>query len=149
MKKTILTFLFLVICVSLLACNSVSITEEMDEEFDAIDETSAVFDTGEKELNADSILDYIEFDIKLENVVGWYTQSEDGTTSSGFERCDVNLNVFAKKPVEFDDVKKVFTFVSFGKEITVSYPDFEIKEDTENWHKLSTISTPINIKHNN
>jgi hypothetical protein len=87
-------------------------------------------------LTPENVFDYLEFDIKLENVqrykhdyaIGYIPP--EGEEAEGFVKCDINLNVFAKKPVSFDDVIIAFDLVPTRDEyVAVADRELQLKYD--------------------
>ena len=128
MKKILLIFLTLVICLGVVSCNNSDNTKKDDT--NNLEGTPAASDTNEIELNAENIYNYIAFDIKLENIARWSSMSMNGERASGFGKCDIVLDVFAKKPVSFDDVKITFDLVPDREEYTtIAEKELQLKYD--------------------
>ena len=113
MKKVLSLILAIIMCLSLCACA----TEGSKDDADNTKKTETTTAAGETKLTAENIFDYLAFEIKLDNVQRFqreyssdYTPPANAATS-GFERGDINLNIFAKKPVYFADAKIVIDLV--------------------------------------
>lgn len=129
MKKLIAIILTLLMCFSFIACGDKSGTKDGDSGESAV----------EKELTAENIFDYLVFDIKLENITRWTTESpvfEDGDlavetpSTGGFAKCDVVLNLYAKKAVTFDSVKIKFDLVPTSDVyISIANKELQLKYD--------------------
>jgi len=115
MKKVFSLILAVILCLSLGACAAEGNKSDADDTGGS--ETTAT--ANNTVLTAENVFDYLAFEIKLDNVQRYsiaysvdsgYTPPADAPRS-GFDRCDINLNIFAKKPVYFADAKIVIDLV--------------------------------------
>lgn len=115
MKKVLLILLSFVLCLSMVACSNPDNNQS---------------ESNEIELTVENICDYIAFDIKLENISRWNSISQTGEEKSGFDKCDIKMDVFAKKPVYLADVKITFDLVATNDEYTpVADIEVQLKYD--------------------